>query len=179
MDCCKEICCCKNEFCLNISAEGKAFTKTGKIVTSSASALACSEISYEDAWFKGTILAKQTADIEAQNSANIIDQTIDIVKNEVISVVKGERGERGERGEKGEKGEKGLQGLLGAIGPIGLQGLQGATGSIGLQGATGVTPSTTNFVTTDTVQTITNYKIFQNAILQNISSVSILSLIHI
>jgi hypothetical protein len=182
---CKEICCCKKEYCLNIQADGKAFTKTGNLVTSSSSALVCSEISYEDAWLKATALAKQTADIEAQNSANIINQTLDIVKNEVITVIKGATGPQGPQGLQGPQGPQGLQGatglqglqgLQGATGPQGLQGLQGlqgATGPQGLQGATGLTPSTTNFVTTDTIQTISNYKIFQNAILQTISSVPI------
>lgn len=85
-------CCCKNEscqneYCLSITAQGNALTTSGNVVTATASVLSCSELSYEDAWIKGTELAKQTADIEAQNSANIINQTLDIIKSDVINAI--------------------------------------------------------------------------------------------
>jgi hypothetical protein len=77
-DCVKECC---EQFCTNVTAEGYALTNSGNIVTSTASALACSEISYEDAWFQALSSAQQTAYIEAKNSANIIDQTLEIVNS--------------------------------------------------------------------------------------------------
>jgi hypothetical protein len=135
-------CSCTNEFCLNVKSDGFALTNTGDIVTATASASACSETSYEDSWFKATDLAKLTAYTEAKNSANIIDQTLDIIKSEVISkikTVKGDIGPTGLQGVQGIQGLIGLQGLTGSTGSTGVQGLTGSTGSTGVQGLTGST----------------------------------------
>ena len=64
-------------FCVSVVSEGYAVTTDGTIVTSTAASSACSDVNYEDAWFKALTLSQQQAYIEAQNSANIIDQTID------------------------------------------------------------------------------------------------------
>jgi len=210
-NCCS---CCKSEYCLNVEAEGFALTTTGDKVTATASAAACSETSYEDAWFKATDLAKLNANIEAKNSANIIDQTLIIIRSEINDKIKNVKGDtglqginglqglqgiNGLQGLKGNSGATGLQGLNGLVGATGLQGLQGLNGlvgatglqglnglqgiqgiqglqgSSGLVGATGLTPSTSNFVTTNTDQTIFGYKTFNNSILQSIISPTILN----
>ena len=122
------------------TAQGKAFTITGNIVTATATAQASSIISYEDAWFISYGIAEQQANIEAQNSANIIDQTLGIVEEESTGC-KGPSGPRGRRGPTGPSGASGLQGPSGPIGPTGPSGLQGASGlqgPSGLQGASGL-----------------------------------------
>jgi hypothetical protein len=159
---CEKDCSCE-QYCTSVTAKGYAVTNSGNIVTATASALGCSEIGYEYAWFQALSEAEKTAYIEAQNSANIIDQTLDIIKEKIDKLV-GPKGDTGPIGLIGETGPIGLRGLIGETGPIGLRGL------IGVTGATGPVPDSSLFVTTNTSQTITNYKTFTNAILQNIIS---------
>ena len=72
-------CSCPEGFCVSLVSNGYATTTDGSIVTASSSASACSDVNYEDAWFKALTRSQQQAHIEAKNSANIIDQTIDIM----------------------------------------------------------------------------------------------------
>ena len=82
----KEYCCfcCKTtcKYSTSITEEGTAYTSTGIKVTATASASACSDISYEDAWLIAYYLAKNEANTIAKNEANIIDQTLGIVGND-------------------------------------------------------------------------------------------------
>lgn len=72
---------CPEGFCVSIASEGYATTTDGTIVTATAASSACSDVNYEDAWFKALTLSQQQAYVEAQNSANIIDQTVDVMTN--------------------------------------------------------------------------------------------------
>jgi hypothetical protein len=68
-------CCCNSDCCkysVTTNVEGYAYTITGNKVTSNASASACSEISYEDAWLKAYNIALNAANEIAKNEANII-----------------------------------------------------------------------------------------------------------
>ena len=87
-------CDCKG-YSVTVTENGYATTITGSIVTSTATASACSDISYEDAWLQASSIAKTNANIVAKNDANIIDQTIIIIQN------------------------SGLEGPTGATGPAG------------------------------------------------------------
>ena len=87
---CLNDCCCDPGYCLSVTAEGKALTITKDVVTATASASACSSVSYEDAWLTATALAKLNAEIAAKNDANIIDQTLLIVdSNSLIPLLAG------------------------------------------------------------------------------------------
>ena len=121
------------------TAQGMALTITNDVVTATATAQASSDISYEDAWFIAYGIAEQQANIEAQNSANIIDQTLAIVEEE-SSGCKGPTGPKGSRGPKGKTGATGPlgpRGYEGETGPSGI-GIQGDTGPSGAIGATGI-----------------------------------------
>lgn len=72
-------CPCPEGFCVSIVSEGYATTTDGTIVTSTAASSACSDVNYEDAWFKALSGSQQQAYLEAKNSANVIDQTVDIM----------------------------------------------------------------------------------------------------
>lgn len=122
---CLKPCYCPHGFCLSVSSEGFATTITGDVVTATASASACSNNSYEDAWLSAKELSKVYADIEAKNSANIIDQTLAIIQN--------------------NKDE-----FIGPAGPQGPQGPQGATSNTEL---TLITSTTSNTYTIDTSAT--------------------------
>ena len=99
-------CDCKG-YSVTVSENGYATTITGSIVTSTATASACSDISYEDAWLQASSIAKTNANIVAKNDANIIDQTIIIIQN------------------------SGLEGPTGATGPEGASGPAGSIQVIG------------------------------------------------
>lgn len=116
---------CTCPFSNSVSADGTAFTKTGAKVTSSASATYCSDISYEDAWFNAYGVAKQTAEIVAQNNANIIEQTLDIIKEIDFTGATGSTGATGANGLTGATGANGLTGAVGATGVAGATGAQG------------------------------------------------------
>ena len=57
---------------------------TNSSVTSTATASAGSNISYEDAWKQANELATQNAEITAKNEANIIEQTLGIISENSI-----------------------------------------------------------------------------------------------
>ena len=109
-------------FTATATATGYALTITGNVVTSTASASATG-VTYQEAYQNAFIEAKRLADITAQNDANIISQTIDIVDNSPML--------------QGATGATGVKGATGATGPQGATGVKGATGATGLQGATG------------------------------------------
>ena len=81
MSCCEPYC---PKYSANAIATGYAKTSTGDIVTATASASAGSDNTYEEAYSNAYAMALQYANIEAQNSANIIDQTLEIVETEDI-----------------------------------------------------------------------------------------------
>ena len=76
--------------------------------------------------------------------------------------VRGSQGPKGDRGNDGSSitGPQGVQGARGATG-TGTNGNQGARGAQGVKGDIGPTPSTSNFVTTNTQQSITARKTFK------------------
>jgi len=100
---CLKPCYCPHGFCLSVSSDGFARTTTGDLVTATASASACSDISYEDAWLSAKELSKVYADIEAKNSANIIDQTLAIIQNNKDEFT-GPAGAQGDQGAQGPAG---------------------------------------------------------------------------
>jgi len=61
----------------------------------------------------------------------------DIIRGELVFVVKGDKGETGETGATGAKGDKGDKGDTGSQGIQGIQGIQGATGAAGANGTDG------------------------------------------
>ena len=106
---------------------------------------------------------------------------------------KGEKGDKGDKGDTGPQGPEGIPGPAGVKGEQGPQGVQGEQGPIGPQGPAGkdglttsitvngstytqvdgditlpdypTVTDTTNFVTTDTAQTITGEKTFKENII--------------
>ena len=75
--------CEEPSYCVTVQANGTAIVPlTGSTVTSTATASACSNISYEDAWFKAYAVAEQNATIVANNDANIIEQTLEIITSD-------------------------------------------------------------------------------------------------
>ena len=96
------------KYVASATAEGTAYTTTGDIVSATASAQASSDISYEDALTNAYLEALRLANTEAQNSANIIDQTL-AIEQEI----------GGTKGDTGPKGSTGPQGVQGATGPAG------------------------------------------------------------
>ena len=109
-------------------ATGFAFTKYlqpgssfGFLVTSTAT----STLSQENA----NIVAMGVAD----NDANIVDQTLDIMQ--ILGL--GSSGSTGPTGPTGPTGSDGQTGSAGSEGPTGPQGIQGFTGPQGLQGPQG------------------------------------------
>ena len=107
--CCVEECHCLHPIVFNASAQatGYAKTSTGDLVTATATASANSYISQEDAFQNAYFTALQNANIEAQNSANIIDQTLEIVETEDLGI----------KGATGSPGNQGATGAQGATGP--------------------------------------------------------------
>ena len=70
---------CNTKFYVeNVVSTGYASTFSGNIVTATASASATSYISYDDAYNIASHIALQNATLEAQNSANLIKQTLGI-----------------------------------------------------------------------------------------------------
>jgi hypothetical protein len=128
-----------------VTANGTAIVPlTGSTVTSTASASACSNISWEDAWLQAFTIAQQNATIVAQHDANIIQQTLELVNmdcsNNIIinpDITPGIPGPQGLQGPKGDKGDQGLPGIQGPKGDKGLPGIQGPNGLQGPQGLKG------------------------------------------
>jgi hypothetical protein len=156
-----------------VTANGSAIVPlTGSTVTSTASASACSSISWEDAWLQAFTIAQQNATIIAQHDANIIQQTLELVNTDCSNNIiinpditsgiigpqglqgpKGDKGDqgpqglkgpKGDKGEQGPKGDKGEQGLPGIQGPQGLNGYQGPQGPQGQKGEQGIPGLTVN-----------------------------------
>ena len=71
-------CCCPSYITASASADGSAFTTTGDLVTSTATATGIGS-SYTEAYTIALYQAQQNANITAQYDANIISQTISIV----------------------------------------------------------------------------------------------------
>ena len=110
--CCVEKCHCLHPIVFTSSAQatGYATTSTGDLVTATATASANSYISEADAFQNAYFTALQNANIEAQNSANIIDQTLEIVETDDLGI-------KGATGAQGATGLQGNQGAQGATGP--------------------------------------------------------------
>ena len=71
-------CCCPSYITASASADGTAFTSTGDLVTSTATATGIGS-TYTDAYTVALNQAQQNANITAQYDANIMSQTISIV----------------------------------------------------------------------------------------------------
>ena len=71
----------------SVTVEGSAITSNGYTVTSSSSASACSNISYNDAWLTAYEIAKINAEIVAIHDSNLIDETLTIINKELIKGV--------------------------------------------------------------------------------------------
>jgi hypothetical protein len=76
----KSHCSC-DKSCASATACGVATTISGDLVTSTASASACSQVSYSDALSLATDLADKLAKESAQHDANVIGQTLTIVNS--------------------------------------------------------------------------------------------------
>ena len=80
-----EDCCGNTIYNASADASGVALTYGNNIVTSSASATASSTASYNDANNIAQSIASNVAQSVAENNANIITETIEIIKKEPIN----------------------------------------------------------------------------------------------
>jgi hypothetical protein len=61
----------------------------------------------------------------------------DIIRGELVFVVKGDKGDKGDTGSQGDKGDTGAKGDTGSQGIQGIQGIQGEKGAAGADGTDG------------------------------------------
>jgi hypothetical protein len=134
-------CCNETTYYAEARSRSTALTECSQVIYASASATATSTASYLDA----LTIAQNTADEVAQRTAihdaNVISQTIDIIKCLGIGST-GATGPTGVAGTNGATGPTGVAGTNGATGPTGVAGTNGATGPTGVAGTNGATGPT-------------------------------------
>jgi len=135
----------KRDFCSSSYATAESIVEgTDYIVTATASASACSDISKLDSEKLAYNLALQEAQHICKHDSDVIAQSLDIF-NQIYTCLSGDTGPTGSTGYTGPTGSTGYTGIRGSTGYTGVTGSTGdigPTGYTGIRGSTGVTGST-------------------------------------
>ena len=129
----------KRDFCSSSYATAESIVEgTDYIVTATASASACSDISKLDSEKLAYNLALQEAQHICKHDSDVIAQSLDIF-NQIYTCLSGDTGPTGSTGYTGIRGSTGYTGVTGSTGDIGPTGYTGIRGSTGVTGSTGST----------------------------------------